>query len=541
YVIIKAHCRVFKQRGQVHRDRHCPHDPVTSTVILRAALTNKIRKEGTTKFEMAVIDFCEYMDKEEQSAQVIDGRVDAKNNRFPLCLVWTPIPFISWLLPFIGHLGIALSTGVIHDFSTSGYVSEDHMAFGKPCRYYKCDLIMVLGKHQQWDRCVRMASNEYRSRQHNIFWDNCHSHVALALNLMPYGRNANWNMLKLCVLMFFKGRYCVGIFSALASTLDNLWLGYWWNFVRYLIADSPQLLNVIRERELCLQNARIHRIENLGTTMDTFETLNFSNNDIVKLENFPLLYRLQTLYMANNRISTVDDSFGASLPYLKTLVLTDNCLAELGELEPLSKLQRLEHLCLIGNPVTRVAHYRDFVIYKIPQVRVLDYKRVRLRERESANAFFTSSDGEEFLKNSVRKATFSMALAFDDESMTDITQEVEDSVESNRTAEQMEMIKEAIENVTSLEELEELKETLARNEVPNGKEKTDDQRRKLCHHISFNITAVSDKRFCFSLSSDKPKLRKEDYDLCQVQSLLLLPSIVTDDCCTFCGKNFCND
>ncbi|KRX60482.1 Transmembrane protein, partial [Trichinella sp. T6] len=151
--------------------------------------------------------FCEYMDKEEQSAQVIDGRVDAKNNRFPLCLVWTPIPFISWLLPFIGHLGIALSTGVIHDFSTSGYVSEDHMAFGKPCRYYKCDLIMVLGKHQQWDRCVRMASNEYRSRQHNIFWDNCHSHVALALNLMPYGRNANWNMLKLCVLMFFKGRY----------------------------------------------------------------------------------------------------------------------------------------------------------------------------------------------------------------------------------------------------------------------------------------------------------------------------------------------
>ncbi|KRY13580.1 Transmembrane protein, partial [Trichinella patagoniensis] len=174
---------------------------------LRAALTNKIRKEGTTKFEMAVIDFCEYMDKEEQSAQVIDGRVDAKNNRFPLCLVWTPIPFISWLLPFIGHLGIALSTGVIHDFSTSGYVSEDHMAFGKPCRYYKCDLIMVLGKHQQWDRCVRMASNEYRSRQHNIFWDNCHSHVALALNLMPYGRNANWNMLKLCVLMFFKGRY----------------------------------------------------------------------------------------------------------------------------------------------------------------------------------------------------------------------------------------------------------------------------------------------------------------------------------------------
>jgi hypothetical protein len=38
-------------------------------------------------------------------------KVDPKKNRFPFCLVWSPLPIISWFLPFIGHLGIADSKG----------------------------------------------------------------------------------------------------------------------------------------------------------------------------------------------------------------------------------------------------------------------------------------------------------------------------------------------------------------------------------------------------------------------------------------------
>lgn len=26
--------------------------------------------------------------------------------RYPYCIVWTTLPLISWLLPFIGHTGI---------------------------------------------------------------------------------------------------------------------------------------------------------------------------------------------------------------------------------------------------------------------------------------------------------------------------------------------------------------------------------------------------------------------------------------------------
>ena len=44
---------------------------------------------------------------------------------------------------------------------------------------------------------------------HNLFCDNCHSHVACALNRMPltaYGIS-KWDMVKLCFLIFFRARF----------------------------------------------------------------------------------------------------------------------------------------------------------------------------------------------------------------------------------------------------------------------------------------------------------------------------------------------
>jgi hypothetical protein len=32
--------------------------------------------------------------------------VDVENNRYPYCIVWTPLPLISWIIPIIGHTGI---------------------------------------------------------------------------------------------------------------------------------------------------------------------------------------------------------------------------------------------------------------------------------------------------------------------------------------------------------------------------------------------------------------------------------------------------
>ena len=56
------------------------------------------------------------------------GGVDPANDRFPNCLVWTPIPVLTWVLPFVGHLGIADSKGVTWDFAGPYHISRGDLA-----------------------------------------------------------------------------------------------------------------------------------------------------------------------------------------------------------------------------------------------------------------------------------------------------------------------------------------------------------------------------------------------------------------------------
>ncbi|XP_032824062.1 transmembrane protein 222 [Petromyzon marinus] len=134
--------------------------------------------------------------------------VDVARSRFPFCVVWTPIPCLSWFVPFIGHMGIAMSSGVIRDFAGPYYVSEDNMAFGNPTRYWMLEPSKIGVSHPNaWDKAISEASEEYKHRMHNLCCDNCHSHVAMALNLMRYGGRDDWGMVRLCVLMLVRGRH----------------------------------------------------------------------------------------------------------------------------------------------------------------------------------------------------------------------------------------------------------------------------------------------------------------------------------------------
>nr|CAB3267075.1 transmembrane protein 222 [Phallusia mammillata] len=125
--------------------------------------------------------------------------------RFPTSIVWTPIPMLTWLFPIIGHMGIATSVGIIRDFAGPYYVSEDCMGFGKPTKYWQLSSDKV--QFSSWDQAVHEASEEYKQRMHNLCCDNCHSHVAYALNLMQYNGSNSWNMVKLCFLMLLYGKY----------------------------------------------------------------------------------------------------------------------------------------------------------------------------------------------------------------------------------------------------------------------------------------------------------------------------------------------
>merc|ERR1711934_650003 len=111
---------------------------------------------------------------------------------------------LTWCLPLVGHVGICTSDGVIHDFGGPYYVAEDNMTFGWPTRYWqlepsKCaqQIPGAVGAETQiasWDTAVIASNCEYKKRVHNIVADNCHSHVANALNKMQYEGKTNWNM-----------------------------------------------------------------------------------------------------------------------------------------------------------------------------------------------------------------------------------------------------------------------------------------------------------------------------------------------------------
>lgn len=68
-----------------------------------------------------------------------ESPVDPHHARFPYCLVWTPLPIVAWLVPFIGHLGICQTNGVILDFAGPFFVNVDNFAFGATARFHRLD------------------------------------------------------------------------------------------------------------------------------------------------------------------------------------------------------------------------------------------------------------------------------------------------------------------------------------------------------------------------------------------------------------------
>eukprot|EP00551_Chaetoceros_affinis_P007596 CAMPEP_0203662644 /NCGR_PEP_ID=MMETSP0090-20130426/541_1 /ASSEMBLY_ACC=CAM_ASM_001088 /TAXON_ID=426623 /ORGANISM="Chaetoceros affinis, Strain CCMP159" /LENGTH=123 /DNA_ID=CAMNT_0050525463 /DNA_START=53 /DNA_END=421 /DNA_ORIENTATION=+ len=107
-------------------------------------------------------------------------------------ILWSPLPVITWIIPIIGHLGIADSNGVASDFQGPYYVGDrGRMAFGAPTRAFRVNICDVPGGAAVWDQMIQEANEVYRGRMHNICCDNCHSHVACALNKMDLW-NVKW-------------------------------------------------------------------------------------------------------------------------------------------------------------------------------------------------------------------------------------------------------------------------------------------------------------------------------------------------------------
>ncbi|CAN6280550.1 unnamed protein product [Urochloa humidicola] len=227
-----------------------------------------------------------------------------------------------------------------------------------------------------------------------------------------------------------------------------------------LIWKSPHFFNAIKERELDLRGNKIAVIENLGATEDQFDTIDLSDNEIVKLENFPYMNRLGTLLVNNNRITRINPNLGEFLPKLHTLVLTNNRLTNLAEIDPLASLPKLQYLSLLDNTVTKQPDYRLYVIHKLKHLRLLDFKKVKQQERVAAAQKFHSKEAEEEAKK-VPVKTFTPGQPDAQDTM-----EVQGPKVVAPTPEQITAIKAAIANTHTLEEAARLEKALSTGQVP---------------------------------------------------------------------------
>ncbi|KAI8804265.1 leucine-rich repeat-domain-containing protein [Cladochytrium replicatum] len=218
------------------------------------------------------------------------------------------------------------------------------------------------------------------------------------------------------------------------------------------VADSR--INPVGDRELDLRGLKIQLVENLAMTRDQHDAIEFTDNDLRRLENFPSMPRLKTLFLASNRISRIDHDIVSYIPNIQTLILTNNQMQELGDLDALAGFKHLVYLSLTDNPVSLKKHYRHYVIRKCPSVRVLDFRRVRQKERLEAAKLFSGSEGTRLEKS--LSGQKSRAKTFE---VGEPSKKVAKPYQGP-SREEAEKIKRAIENAKSLDEVARLERQL---------------------------------------------------------------------------------
>ncbi|WOL20409.1 protein REVERSION-TO-ETHYLENE SENSITIVITY1 [Canna indica] len=156
--------------------------------------------------------------------------VNPEKARFPCCIVWTPLPIVSWLAPYIGHVGIGREDGQVLDFAGSNFVNTDNFSYGAVARYLQLDREQCcfppnLSAHKckqsykhaengvaiSWDDALHWSMQHFQHKYYNLFTCNCHSFVADCLNRLAYNGSVQWNMLNLAALILRKGQWVDGM------------------------------------------------------------------------------------------------------------------------------------------------------------------------------------------------------------------------------------------------------------------------------------------------------------------------------------------
>lgn len=230
-----------------------------------------------------------------------------------------------------------------------------------------------------------------------------------------------------------------------------------------LITGAPTYFNTLKEREILLRGNKIAIIENLGATQDQFDSIDFSDNEILKLDGFPLLNRLRSILLNNNLITKISSSIVDQLPNLESLVLTNNRIANLVDIDPLAGCKKLRRLSLLDNPISKKQHYRLYVIHRLPQIRILDFRKVKQKERIASEKLFGT-------QAKPKQSAIAQAVRLSESTVVSNEPKQTSNGQSAHSQSERDAIKTAIQNATSIEEVARLEKALASGQIPDKME-----------------------------------------------------------------------
>lgn len=129
----------------------------------------------------------------------------------------------------------------------------------------------------------------------------------------------------------------------------------------------------------------------------TGQKLSLVGNNISEIDKVPstLLTKVQTLYLSNNNIVSLDNI--EQFTHLQNLSVTNNLIRYLSDLRSIALNKQLEKISLEGNVVTGMPFYRQYVVGLCPRLLVLDGTNVTTDERSSSKSTTRQLSGTIFL------------------------------------------------------------------------------------------------------------------------------------------------
>ena len=118
------------------------------------------------------------IDTDDEETGLINSQ---KPHPLSCCVVWTPIPLLSWICPSLGHIGVTDSHGITYDFEGPYYIGKGKMIFGDPRRKWPINVDPAI-----WDDAIHSTSRFFEHVNYNLLCSNCHYFAAAVLDKVDY-------------------------------------------------------------------------------------------------------------------------------------------------------------------------------------------------------------------------------------------------------------------------------------------------------------------------------------------------------------------